>query len=651
MALKHEGYPVDVFEEWSKKGAKYHEGECLGKWNSFREETGTPVTGATITELAKARGWKAERDDTPIPYNAILTDDMAIVDPAYIEEETLREPPEEIWRPADDAINYIKALFKPDEYVGFSFHSFQDKDGKWKPIEYGDNHRTAGEIVENLKKYKRVDMAISSVDHKEAGAWVRFNPLDGQGAKNLNVTAFRYTLVESDKMPIGKQLAFIKTLQLPCAAIVYSGGKSVHAIVHVDADTLKEYQQRVEQLYEICKKNGFEVDTQNKNPSRFSRFPGVMRGDHKQYLIATNTGQENFESWIEFMQDQADDLPPTEDLAAILKDPPPLAPPLIDGVLRTGHKMLLAGPSKAGKSFLLIELAIALSCGSSWLGFPCRQGRVLYVNLEIDKASCIHRFQDVYEALGIGTQYAGYIDILNLRGRGTPMDKLAPKLIRRAKDVQYEAIIIDPIYKVITGDENNASDMANFCNQFDLLCRDLGCSVIYCHHHSKGAQGNKKAMDRASGSGVFARDPDAFLDMTPLTTRDENEGGLPRSAFRIAGVLREFKPFKPVNLWFEYPIHKVDTDGFLQMAAEEGTLDAGRVLGNIVKTSAKDYRRGEIYNRITAALEDGKEITVAALADEFDCTVETVRTDIRAINEQYETTFRGSPRTGIIISV
>ena len=44
---------------------------------------------------------------------------------------------------------------------------------------------------------------------------------------------------------------------------------------------------------------------------------------------------------------------------------------------------------------------------------------------------------------------------------------------------------------------------------------------VYCHHHSKGAQGMKKAMDRASGSGVFARDPDAQLDIIELEMTEE----------------------------------------------------------------------------------------------------------------------------------
>ena len=148
--------------------------------------------------------------------------------------------------------------------------------------------------------------------------------------------------------------------------------------------------------------------------------------------------------------------------------------------------MLLAGPSKAGKSFALIELCIAIAEGRPWLGrFSCAQGKVLYINLELDRASCLHRFKDVYTALGLPPQNLRNIDIWNLRGASVPMDKLAPKLIRRAQKKGYTAVILDPIYKVITGDENSADQMAKFCNQFDLVCRALDCAVIYCHHHSK----------------------------------------------------------------------------------------------------------------------------------------------------------------------
>ena len=302
-----------------------------------------------------------------------------------------------------------------------------------------------------------------------------------------------------------------------------------------------------------------------------------------------------------------------------------MAPTLIDGLLRQGHKMLIAGPSKAGKSFLQIEMCIAIAEGKQWLNWACTQGRVMYVNLELDRASCLHRFKDVYQALGWQPKNLKNIDIWNLRGKSRPMDKLAPMLIRRAAKKNYIAIVIDPIYKVITGDENSADQMSNFCNQFDKVCTELGVAVIYCHHHSKGSQGGKKSMDRASGSGVFARDPDALIDLIELETTEElmkqqenravcdtcrqyldahfkweddlsqddlcssyqmmeyckekldkwQMAALERNieaaksrvkgmtAWRIEGTLREFSKFDPVNLWFNYPVHTLDQSGVL----------------------------------------------------------------------------------------
>src|SRR5699024_6736598 len=226
---------------------------------------------------------------------------------------------------------------------------------------------------------------------------------------------------------------------------------------------------------------------------------GVLRGEKKQYLMETNLGKSSWAEWKEWVEESTDDLPDTEGLGAVWDNLPELSPPLIAGVLRQGHKMLLAGPSKAGKSFALIELCISIAEGRKWLGFSCAQGKVLYVNLELDRASCLHRFRDVYSALDLAPDHVGNIDLWNLRGASVPMDKLAPKLIRRAQRKNYIAVVLDPIYKVITGDENSADQMAKFCNQFDLVCRELGCAVIYCHHHSKGAQGGKRSMDRASG--------------------------------------------------------------------------------------------------------------------------------------------------------
>lgn len=86
--------------------------------------------------------------------------------------------------------------------------------------------------------------------------------------------------------------------------------------------------------------------------------------------------------WIESVND---DLPEPESMADAWDHLPDLADPLIEGVLRKGHKMLVAGPSKAGKSFALIELCIAIAEGRKWLSWQCSKGRVMYVNLELDR--------------------------------------------------------------------------------------------------------------------------------------------------------------------------------------------------------------------------------------------------------------------------
>ena len=100
-------------------------------------------------------------------------------------------------------------------------------------------------------------------------------------------------------MSVEKQNAIYKELELPIVALVYSGNKSLHAIVKVDAGNYDEYRKRVDYLYKICQKNGISVDTQNRNPSRLSRMPGFERNGHKQFLVDTNIGKRNWEEWYQ----------------------------------------------------------------------------------------------------------------------------------------------------------------------------------------------------------------------------------------------------------------------------------------------------------------------------------------------------------------
>lgn len=685
MALKHEGYTVSDWDMWSMKDVnRYHSGECAKKWATFQGSS-APVTAGTIIQMAKENGYHYENVSAELDWDSEIgsKDELVVVDRNWLERSEIHIP--EQWNPTEQIITYLETLFEPDENVGYVTESWEH-DGKFLPSK-GCYDRTAGQLIKELYQCKGDIGSVLGDYNSEVGAWIRFNPLDGKGVKNENVTEFRYALVESDTMDISAQKAIITELELPVAALVYSGKKSLHAIVKIDASTYEEYKKRVDYLYNVCNKNGLKLDIQNRNPSRLSRMPGVMRNGKKQYLLDTNIGKENWNEWREWIESVNDDLPDPESMADVWDNLPELAPPLIDGVLRQGHKMLIAGPSKAGKSYALIELCCAIAEGKKWLEWNCTQGKVMYVNLELDRASCLHRFKDVYTALGIAPDNLSNIDIWNLRGRSVPMDKLAPKLIRRASKKNYIAIIIDPIYKVITGDENSADQMAHFCNQFDKVCTELGCAVIYCHHHSKGAQGGKRSMDRASGSGVFARDPDALIDLVELELNDDIlkqeknkavckvcEGWLykydklyhasqddlcsetqmlalcreylendayecviedvgkvrkeveSRSAWRIEGTLREFPKFTPVNLWFKYPVHDIDNIGVLKDIAVDDGMPTWKK--NFAKKKTDAERKTERKNSLETAFEacgiDDK-VTVKSMAEYMGVSEKTVR--------------------------
>lgn len=669
MALHQEGYDCAVWDDWSRNDSRYHTGECARKWAGFGHGGGAPVTGGTIVQMAKERGWRPVYEDYELDWDSVIggrEDGVVVKDPGWIEGRELTEPA--AWDPVGEIVRYLETLFDSTDNVGYVTKSFE-RDGRHMPTK-GNWDRTAGELIEELNKCGGDLSRVFGDYNPEVGAWIRFNPLDGKGVKNDNVTDYRYALVESDHMDLERQNALVRELELPIAALVYSGGKSVHAIVRIEAASYEEYRKRVDYLYAVLKKNGMDVDTQNKNPSRLSRMPGVMRGQHKQYLIDTNIGKASWTEWKEWIEASTDDLPDFQNISDVWGRRPELAPELIPGILRKGRKMMIVGASKTGKSMLLSELAIAIAEGGMWLGRQCARGKVLYVNLEIPEDTFWNRILDIYEKQGL--QAGNNLTVWNLRGYATQMDKLTPKLIRRAKKLNPEVVIIDPIYKVLTGDENSAEQMARFCNEFDKVCTQLKASTIYCHHHSKGAQGGKNSMDRASGSGVFARDADALLDMTQLNltqaviTQEKNKAvcrGLlfllqqmvpigwqelvsqddvlnrnrmeevcrqriadqnqvsqiitnaeaaveEMIAVRVEGTLREFPRFKPIDMWFQYPMHYMDETGILgdlQLPEDRPPRGPGR--GNSPKETPEQKQERENKSFETAfniLLEPGK---------------------------------------------
>lgn len=141
-------------------------------------------------------------------------------------------------------------------------------------------------------------------------------------------------------------------------------------------------------------------------------------------------------------------------------------------------------------------------------------------------------------------------------------------------------------------------------------------------------------MDRASGSGVFARDPDAILDMIqirkPKKKEDSNDDDI-KTAWRISGTLREFPPFLPINVWFDWPIHRLDEIGELETAVADGSQEDKSQKGNEKKQDEVDMELAEMEIYIADKLSKGEKVTKQDVMKEFGISQPTYSRRIKKL--------------------
>jgi hypothetical protein len=212
-------------------------------------------------------------------------------------EETAPPPPltpEKLPDPIPDGLLVlVETLFKPGEGIAIGA-GFKGAGGNLV-IDRG--------VVRTWDRWQVAlqKRPLEQMNHAGNGLFFRINPMSRGGASDAEVTSLRHALAEFDADENGRlisreiQYALLLRSYLPIAALIDSGGKSLHAIVRIDAPDRAEYDRRVAQVLSRvpC------VDTQNKNPSRYSRLPGVAREEGLQQLLAVNLGALDWASFEE----------------------------------------------------------------------------------------------------------------------------------------------------------------------------------------------------------------------------------------------------------------------------------------------------------------------------------------------------------------
>jgi hypothetical protein len=297
---------------------------------------------------------------------------------------------------------------------------------------------------------------------------------------------------------------------------------------------------------------------------------------------ATNSGRTGIaaEYFGENPEPNRVELPPMIDFADFVAIPHNTPAELVRGLLHQGAKLVLGGGSKSFKTWVLLDLALSVAYGTPFLGRDTTRSKVLYINFEIQDFSWHRRIEAVAKAKGISIERGAIIG-LNLRGKAADFKFLLPKIIAAAKELGFALIILDPIYKLYGGaDENSTGDMALLMNGLEAVAVETGAAIAFGAHFAKGNASAKEPIDRISGSGVFARDPDSIL----LFTKHEEQ-----DAFTIDAILRDFAPIQAFTVRWRFPLMtpaaELDPAKLKQAAGRKKAYDTKKLLSAIANTT------------------------------------------------------------------
>lgn len=197
-----------------------------------------------------------------------------------------------------------------------------------------------------------------------------------------------------------------------------------------------------------------------------------------------------------------------------------MPPILIENILYKNHSMLFYVPSKSCKSFLLLMLTVAIISGGEWLGFKCSCGNVLIIEFENGQAMTYERIKAIMKENNIDEKYLSRVSVITLKKRAD-INTLVDGLIKNIPPEVYSAIIVDPVYKLLSGGESQAEIVDAVLSKIEELSKKLKTSVILCHHTKKEGQTYQNIIDRISGSGLIGRDMAALIGISSVSKKDD----------------------------------------------------------------------------------------------------------------------------------
>lgn len=180
----------------------------------------------------------------------------------------------------------------------------------------------------------------------------------------------------------------------------------------------------------------------------------------------------------------------------------------VEGAIENNPVVLLVGPEKKGKSWMLADLAVAVASGTKWLGaFQAnRAGKALVLDGEYGPHEYARRLARLARGRGLDPEevFGNVLYVFAVPLLLSKENAFYLQVLQEVSKREPDVVVVDPLRNFVDGDENSTQDALEAYR--NLVRFRHGCPVVAAHHLNKRGE--------MSGARAFKTRADMLIEGT-----------------------------------------------------------------------------------------------------------------------------------------